>query len=204
MKLRCVRGGFGSPFVAGRYYDVVEIKEMPIPGHVMVRMPNGHWPKPSDRRWFGWHPEEFFASPRSKDGLPALSCGYRLEERNCYGVIIPVSVYKNVPRFDSALERSIDQFMDTPLPIWYLRYTNVWTGCCWPEGLERSFRVVGVDHDRLGRHISYKRAADAVGQVLSDLGLAELSKGIDDLELEFWYKIQPPGGRTWPNYKHYD
>src|SRR4051794_38180901 len=98
MILKCIRGGFGSPFVVGRKYDVTEIAEWPF--HAMVRKPNGEWPEPCER-WFGWHPEEWFASPRK--GLEILSCGYAYVEIHGYGVVIPSSKCRRISRFRAVL-----------------------------------------------------------------------------------------------------
>lgn len=193
MRLRCLQGGRPSPFIKGRLYDVAEILELPL--HCMVRNPKGQWPKPGER-WFAWHPEEWFASPPT--GLPALSCGYDYEESHCYGVIIPASSYRHVPRFASRLQEAMHQIPDRMGHLWYLRYRNVRTSCCTPK-LERSFYLLGTDHESLGREISYKTAAQAIRRVLSLLQLPELRGAVDDLDLEFWHKSwRAPGGLTWP------
>lgn len=71
MRMRCIATLNKSPFKVGETYDVVEILE--APGHCMVRLPDGTWPKPGNQ-FFGWHPEDIFSSPRKGNGLPAVSC----------------------------------------------------------------------------------------------------------------------------------
>jgi hypothetical protein len=192
MRLRCVRGGYGSPFREGEVYDVAEVMEHPR--HAMVRRPGGRWPKPGER-WFGWHPEEWFASPPG--GLEIVSCGYEYREVNCFGVVIPASRYRRVPRFESRLARVMEGLPESMGYLWRARARGVRTSCCVPA-LERNFYVVGVDHDRLGREVSYRAAGRAVRRVLAEVGVSGLAGQVGDLNLEYWEKLlRRPERLTW-------
>ena len=126
MKLRCLAGRH-TPFKVGRFYDVVEIMEMPA--HVMVRKPNGKWPKPGDR-YFGWHADEWFKPV--PEGIPAYTCGYYHAEEEFFGVVIPkfpYSRYQGGPRWGdhcAAAER-IDELVDkcSGDQLWWVVYRNV-------------------------------------------------------------------------------
>lgn len=85
MRLKCIATVNGSPFKVGVVYDVVEILE--APGHCMVRLPNGNWPKPVNK-FFGWHPEEIFSSPRKGIGLPAVSCRCTYDDFAYFGFLV--------------------------------------------------------------------------------------------------------------------
>jgi hypothetical protein len=191
MILRCVRTTSTAPFIPGRSYDVAEILE--YPEHVMVKTPTGHWPRPGSR-WFAWHPDEFFAPP--KTSLPAVSCGYQHVEiaASAYGVVNPASSHPHIQKLWPLLE---DILHASKLPLWYHGYRNVLTLRSSPK-LEKAFTLVGINHDRLGRDRPYKSADAAIKRVLSRLDLSHLSTGIGDLDLGFWHKTtRPPGGLTW-------
>jgi hypothetical protein len=192
VRLRCVRGGHGSPFKKGRVYDVAEIQE--ISEHVMVRKPNGQWPKPGDR-WFCWHPEELFASPPK--GLEILICGYYCYEMDWYGVVIPGSRVKRFKRFDLRLDRVIRQTHSSECAVSYHRLTPT----CLPVDFEPGSYVIGAEHANLGQEISYRAADEAVKRVLSVLKMPDLRHKIGDVIYECWRKTwRIPGRRlTWRN-----
>jgi hypothetical protein len=189
MRLRC-RVGRHTPFKPGKFYDVVEILEMP--GHVMVRKPNGKWPKPGERN-FGWHAEEWFEP--AAEGIPAYTCGYYYVEEAFFGTVIPNSVFpvQRGPRLGelSATEERIDDLVQQcgGNRLWWMVYRNVLPTASYPKDLERQFLTIGANHDTLGRSYPYRSAERDIRTILRRLNIS-LSKiaPIEDQDLDFWFR----------------
>jgi hypothetical protein len=192
LQLRCIRGGLGSPFKKGTIYDVAEILE--IPWHVMVRKPNGQWPKPGEL-WFCWHPEEWFASP--PNGLDILTCGYFCQDMFWYGVVIPGSRLKRFKRFDLRLDRVIRQTHGFKYALSHERLTPT----CLPVDFEPGSYVLGAEHANLGQETPYRAAAQAIKRVLVALGMPDLRSKIGNVMYECWekYRTRKPERLTWRN-----
>jgi hypothetical protein len=202
VKLRCVVAP-NLKFVVGRRYEVVEIMEMP--GHAMVRKPDGRWPKPGEA-YFGWHAYEYFEP--SPSGIPAYSCGYQLVEEEFYGVIIPNSLHRTPhPRLfkrDRASER-VSKIVDgaNKPGLWWFAQEHVLPKCCWPKTLEGEFMAIGFNHEALGREVSYQAAGAAIQKVMRQLGIppGEMPP-VEDQWLECWKRSHRPAGMwKWPNVK---
>jgi hypothetical protein len=202
MKLRCLIDRH-TPFKAGRFYDVAEILEMPC--HAMVRKPNGKWPRPGES-YFGWHVDEFFEP--SPKGIPAYTCGYRYEERDFFGTVIPHSAFPVLPKgpllgpcsaANSRMRDLVEQCSNGHLG-WYVQ-TDVLRGVTWPENLERQFSILEAYKPNLGRSYSYCRAERDIRAILRRLKVP-ISKvaPIEDQHLEFWcrsWRKAGPWAWTW-------
>jgi hypothetical protein len=169
MELRCLAGRH-TPFKVGRFYDVVEIMEMP--GHAMVRKPNGKWPKPGER-YFGWHVDEWFEPV--PEGIPAYSCGYDHVEEDFFGTVVPHSIFpvQKGPRLGklSATEERISDLVEkcSGDRLWWMVDRNVLPKASLPKDLERQFLTIGANHDFIRRSYSYRRAERDIRTILRRL-----------------------------------
>lgn len=198
MKLRCIvaPNPERSEIVVGCRYEVAEILE--LPGHAMVRKPNGKWPKPGEF-YFGMHADMYFES--SPNGIPAVSCGYSLEEPEFFGVVIPNSIFPT-PRLGRILEPSAEWNRVTRIIksvgndlLWVTAFHGILTKICLPRDLERQFMLLGIDHDHIGRAISYRSAAIAIRQMMKKLRIPNASMPkVENQQLEFWRRSWRPAG----------
>lgn len=192
MLLKCIDTGH-LKFKIGNKYDIAEIAEMP--GHAMARKQNGKWPKPGEK-YFGFHPEQYFECPQN--GLEILSCGYSDFEEEFYGVIIPMSKYKNKINLHRRIATIIDKY-DEDYPIWWVHWNNILTSASHPK-LERNMITIGFEHRDLGRDLSYDKAKRSIRKILKELGLSHLSENINDVYMSFWIKdrwTNTDGKRFW-------
>jgi hypothetical protein len=200
MKLRCLVDHH-TPFKAGKFYEVAEIMEMPH--HAMVRKPDGKWPRPGES-YFGWHADDYFEP--SPEGIPAYTCGYRHEERDFFGTIIPHSVFPVPPKgrrlgaLSAAYERIedvVEQCSNKHL-CWDVE-RDVLKGATWPDNLERQFSLLYATRFSLGRSYSYRRAERDIRTILRRLKIP-ISKvaPIEDQYVEFWCRSwRKAGPWTW-------
>jgi hypothetical protein len=201
MRLRCLVDNH-TPFKAGKFYEVAEILE--LPGHAMVRKPNGKWPKPFEP-YFAWHADEIFEP--SPNGIPAYSCGYRYEELEFFGTIVPHSIFGEprtgtYPRKPSAQEERLEQLVDKygKGHLWWTVYRGVLNNVTCPDGLERQFLLIGAHHWKLGRSCSYSDAIRGIETILRQLKIRVSAVApIDDQQIEFWCRsfYRKPGPWTW-------
>jgi len=201
VKLRCIVSR-NKDIVVGKYYEVAEILEHP--GHAMLRKPNGKWPKPGDP-YFAWHADELFESP--PNGIPAFSCGYDHEELEFFGTIIPNSLLPTLAEwdpFDRSTQQAREEFSDivdsAGIPdLWSRTYHRVLPRVCIPDSLERSFLLLGVDFQHLGRRCTKPSISRAIRKVMRKLGILTKSMPrIEEQSIEFWRRSwRKPGPWTW-------
>jgi hypothetical protein len=174
----------------GQFYEVAEILEHPY--HIMIRKPNGKWPRPGDP-FFAWHPDEYFESPPT--GIPALSCGYQHEDLEFFGTIIPNSLFPTPSEWDpfkpnTALAR--EEFSDIVdgvgiRNLWWRSFYKVLPKVCFPKSLERNFLILGIDFEYLRRSSAKHKAVSAIHKIMRRLSIpSKLRPPVEDQSIEFW------------------
>ena len=199
MKLRCIVPM--GPFKRGKFYDVVEILE--LPDHAMARKPNGKWPRPGDP-YFCWHADEIFEP--APQGIPAYHCGYEYFDQEFFGVIIPDSVFsitrsRRLCDLTPSEKRVDDAVSDiSGNRLWWRLFHHIVTGVCWPTDLQPNFLLIGIDHKHLGRKYSYRHVERDIRQILRRLKIpTSKTTPVEDQQPEFWYRSswRKAGPWTW-------
>jgi hypothetical protein len=207
VKLRCLN----SPnrlVVAGRSYEVAEILEHP--GHVMVRKPDGKWPKPGEW-YFAMHADEYFESPRQ--GIPAFSCGFEYVDMQFFGAIVPNSLFPTPPKWDfnkPSTQRACERISgiverDGGEHLWWHSYYNVLPRVCFPESLKTQFMLIGMDYRNLGGRAGKQRTFKTIQNAMRRLGISRKSMPpIEDQLVEFWHPSwRKAGPLTWKSPKRW-
>jgi hypothetical protein len=194
VNLRCINApykqtGRGQYLVAGKYYEIAEIMEMP--GHAMARKPDGKWPKPGDP-YFAFHADDCFSVP--KDGIPAFSCGYMCVDEQFFGTIIPNSLFPTPPQYDfpkiSRQQSYVSNIVDRAgVPgLYHLTYHNVLPKVCFPESLEKEFMFLGIEYRDMHAKVTAKTVSLALKSVMRKLGIpSNQMPPVEDQLVEFWH-----------------